>query len=141
FEEQYCLCGQTIREPPIPCGTPLPSCNQPCSRQHSCDHPPLHNCHAEPECPPCTVLTQKPCYGAHEIRANIPCFLNDVSCGRPCDKKLLCNVHRCKRICHVGQCLVNDISCQQPCIKRRVGESCDHICGLPCHGDTPCPKS
>ncbi|EJW79202.1 hypothetical protein WUBG_09888, partial [Wuchereria bancrofti] len=54
FEEQYCLCGQTIREPPIPCGTPLPSCNQPCSRQHSCDHPPLHNCHAEPECPPCT---------------------------------------------------------------------------------------
>ncbi|VIO91833.1 Uncharacterized protein BM_BM2238 [Brugia malayi] len=105
FEEQHCLCGQTVREPPIPCGTPLPPCNQPCSRQHSCNHPPMHNCHAEPECPPCTVLTQKPCYGAHEIRANIPCFLNDVSCGRPCDKKLLCNVHRCKRICHVGQCL------------------------------------
>ncbi|EJD74674.1 NF-X1 type zinc finger family protein [Loa loa] len=141
FEEQYCLCGQTVREPPIPCGTSLPLCNRPCSRQHSCDHPPMHNCHAESECPPCTVLTQKPCYGAHEIRANIPCFLNDVSCGRPCNKELLCNVHRCKRICHAGQCLVNNTSCQQPCTKRRVEEACDHICGLPCHGDTSCPKS
>ncbi|VDO34646.1 unnamed protein product, partial [Onchocerca flexuosa] len=140
FDEQYCLCGQTIREPPIPCGTSLPPCDQPCSRQHSCDHPPMHSCHAEPECPPCTVLTQKPCYGAHEIRSNIPCFLNDVSCGRPCDKKLLCSVHRCKRICHPGECLVNNASCQQPCTKRRVGETCDHICGLPCHGDTSCPK-
>uniref|UniRef100_A0A8R1Y3S1 R3H domain-containing protein n=1 Tax=Onchocerca volvulus TaxID=6282 RepID=A0A8R1Y3S1_ONCVO len=141
FDEQYCLCGHTIREPPVPCGTSLPPCDQPCSRQHSCDHPPMHSCHAEPECPPCTVLTQKPCYGAHEIRSNIPCFLNDVSCGRPCDKKLLCNVHRCKRICHAGECLVNNASCQQPCTKRRVGEACDHICGLPCHGDTSCPKT
>ncbi|CAG9531688.1 unnamed protein product [Cercopithifilaria johnstoni] len=141
FEEQYCLCGHTVREPPVPCGTSLPSCDQPCSRQHSCDHFPMHSCHAEPECPPCTVLTQKPCYGAHEIRANIPCFLNEVSCGRPCDKELSCKVHRCKRICHAGQCLVNETLCQQPCSKRRVGESCDHICGLPCHGDTPCPKS
>uniref|UniRef100_A0A915PH42 R3H domain-containing protein n=1 Tax=Setaria digitata TaxID=48799 RepID=A0A915PH42_9BILA len=140
FEEQYCLCGHTVREPPIPCGAPLPTCDQPCSRQHPCDHPPMHNCHAEPECPPCTVLTQKPCYGAHEIRTNIPCFLNDVSCGRPCDKQLQCNVHRCKRICHAGQCLANN-TCQQPCTKRRSGEACDHICGLQCHGDTPCPKS
>lgn len=67
FEEQYCLCGRTVREPPVPCGTSLPPCDHPCSRQHSCDHPPVHNCHAEPECPPCTVLTQKPCYGAHEV--------------------------------------------------------------------------
>uniref|UniRef100_A0A158Q728 R3H domain-containing protein n=1 Tax=Elaeophora elaphi TaxID=1147741 RepID=A0A158Q728_9BILA len=141
FEEQYCLCGKTVREPPIPCGTSLPLCDQPCSRQHPCDHPPMHNCHAEPECPPCTVLTEKPCYGAHEIRANIPCFLSDVSCGCPCDRKLSCNVHRCKRICHAGECLVNNASCQQPCSKRRVGEACDHICGLPCHGDTPCPKT
>ncbi|VDK83596.1 unnamed protein product [Litomosoides sigmodontis] len=141
FEEQYCLCGQTIREPPVPCGTSLPPCNQACSRQHSCDHPPMHSCHAESECPPCTVLTQKPCYGAHEIRSNIPCFLNDVSCGRPCDKELSCKIHRCKRICHAGQCLVNETICQQPCNRRRIGEACDHICGLPCHGDTPCPKT
>lgn len=67
FQEQYCLCGKTVREPPIPCGTPLPTCDAPCSRTHSCSHPPLHTCHAEPECPPCTVLTAKECYGRHEV--------------------------------------------------------------------------
>ncbi|KHN73645.1 Transcriptional repressor NF-X1 -like protein [Toxocara canis] len=142
FEEQYCLCGHTVREPPIPCGTSLPPCDQPCSRQHACDHPPMHNCHAEPECPPCTVLTEKPCYGGHEIRANIPCYLNDVSCGRPCEKNLPCGMHTCKRTCHPGPCLtLENPVCKQPCPVRRTQEACDHICGLPCHGTEPCPKS
>uniref|UniRef100_A0A915AKK1 NF-X1-type domain-containing protein n=1 Tax=Parascaris univalens TaxID=6257 RepID=A0A915AKK1_PARUN len=142
FEEQYCLCGHTVREPPIPCGTPLPPCDQPCSRQHACDHPPMHNCHAEPECPPCTVLTEKSCYCGREVRANIPCYLNDVSCGRPCEKELPCGIHLCKRICHLGPCLTPENPvCKQPCTVRRTQGACDHICGLSCHGTEPCPKS
>uniref|UniRef100_A0A183EJS6 TIL domain-containing protein n=1 Tax=Gongylonema pulchrum TaxID=637853 RepID=A0A183EJS6_9BILA len=66
--------------------------------------------------------------------------LDDVSCGRPCSKELPCGVHYCKRICHPGPCLANNAPCQQPCTVRRFGEACDHICGLPCHGNTPCPK-
>ncbi|VDN03530.1 unnamed protein product, partial [Thelazia callipaeda] len=141
FEEQFCLCRRTVRQPPIPCGAALPPCSYPCSRQHPCNHPPMHTCHVEPKCPPCTVLTQKPCYGGHEIRSNIPCYLNNVSCGRPCGKELPCGVHQCKRICHAQSCLVSGTLCQQMCTKRRVGQACDHICGSPCHGKAPCPKT
>ncbi|OZC11618.1 NF-X1 type zinc finger [Onchocerca flexuosa] len=104
-------------------------CVRRCKKLKTCQN---HRCQAI-----CCVDEEHVCM---QIRSNIPCFLNDVSCGRPCDKKLLCSVHRCKRICHPGECLVNNASCQQPCTKRRVGETCDHICGLPCHGDTSCPK-
>ncbi|VDN52495.1 unnamed protein product [Dracunculus medinensis] len=142
FEEQYCLCGATFREPPVPCGAPLPSCDQLCSREHACEHSPTHKCHSDPECPPCTVLTQKPCYGNHEVRSNIPCYLNDVSCGKPCGLDVSCGIHRCPRICHPGSCLTGNDVCKQPCPIRRIGgESCDHPCALPCHGSTPCPPS
>lgn len=67
FEELYCECGSSVLYPPIPCGTRRPECSRPCSRPHSCEHPALHNCHSQPVCPPCTVLTQKYCYGKHEV--------------------------------------------------------------------------
>uniref|UniRef100_A0A914V664 RING-type domain-containing protein n=1 Tax=Plectus sambesii TaxID=2011161 RepID=A0A914V664_9BILA len=67
FEEQRCLCGVTVREPPIPCGASLPPCSEPCAREHSCDHPVMHNCHSEVDCPLCTALTRKWCYGKHEV--------------------------------------------------------------------------
>ncbi|VDD86277.1 unnamed protein product [Enterobius vermicularis] len=139
---KYCLCGKTVREPPIPCGTPLPTCDAPCSRTHSCSHPPLHTCHAEPECPPCTVLTAKECYGRHEMRANIPCYLNEVSCGKPCNAPLPCGVHFCKRTCHPPPCVpAEDYVCKQPCPIKRTDGDCEHPCGLPCHGSSVCPKS
>ena len=67
FEELYCECGSSVLYPPIPCGTRRPECSKPCSRPHSCEHPTLHPCHSQPVCPPCTVLTQKYCYGKHEV--------------------------------------------------------------------------
>nr|CAD7444453.1 unnamed protein product [Timema bartmani] len=66
FDELYCECGASVLYPPVPCGTRRPSCSKPCSRPHPCEHPPIHNCHSEPTCPLCTVLTQKYCYGKHE---------------------------------------------------------------------------
>lgn len=67
FEELYCECGASVMYPPIPCGTKRPHCTRPCTRQHDCDHESLHSCHSQPECPPCTVLTAKICYGGHEV--------------------------------------------------------------------------
>lgn len=67
FDELYCECGASVMYPPIPCGTRRPECSKPCSRTHSCEHPTLHNCHSQAVCPPCTVLTQKYCYGKHEV--------------------------------------------------------------------------
>uniref|UniRef100_A0A1I8AWJ7 R3H domain-containing protein n=1 Tax=Steinernema glaseri TaxID=37863 RepID=A0A1I8AWJ7_9BILA len=141
FEEQYCMCGRTVRMPPIPCGAPLPLCNYPCTRPHPCGHPQFHTCHSEEQCPPCTALTSKYCFGEHEIRNNVPCHQNHVCCGKPCDKMLACGVHKCKRTCHPGECARPGEVCRQPCSIVRKNQACEHICGLPCHGMTPCKQS
>ena len=39
FDELTCTCGAEVLLPPIPCGTKPPECSQPCSREHSCNHP------------------------------------------------------------------------------------------------------
>lgn len=67
FDELYCRCGFSFIRPPIRCGTRLPSCTMPCSREHECSHPPTHICHDEDECPPCIALTEKLCFGGHEV--------------------------------------------------------------------------
>ena len=41
YEELTCHCGGEVMLPPIPCGTAPPTCNLPCARIHSCDHPGL----------------------------------------------------------------------------------------------------
>lgn len=68
FEELYCHCRSSVIYPPVPCGTKPPTCDKPCRREHDCDHPPLHTCHSDRECPPCIVFTDKLCYGGHEVR-------------------------------------------------------------------------
>ncbi|EYB86229.1 hypothetical protein Y032_0283g1329 [Ancylostoma ceylanicum] len=138
FEEQFCHCGRTMRPPPVPCGAPLPECDEPCARPHPCNHPVTHRCHGEERCPPCTALTEKWCYGKHEIRKNIPCHLEAVSCGRLCDKPLGCGVHNCNRNCHAGDCMREGEKCTRPCMVLRP---CEHTCSLPCHGTAPCPES
>ncbi|TKR78235.1 hypothetical protein L596_019074 [Steinernema carpocapsae] len=140
FEEQYCMCGKTVRLPPVPCGSPLPICHELCSRPHPCGHQQSHTCHADPECPPCTYLVSKYCFGEHEIRNNIPCYQNHVSCGNPCDKPLPCGVHKCKKACHKGECASPTDMCRQPCPGVRENE-CGHFCGLPCHGTELCKPS
>ncbi|XP_071340974.1 transcriptional repressor NF-X1 [Trachinotus anak] len=138
FDELTCHCGLTVLYPPIPCGTKPPECKNLCTRRHECDHPVFHNCHSEEKCPPCTYLTQKWCMGKHEQRSNIPCHLQDISCGLACNKLLPCEMHRCRRICHRGDCLAEG-SCQQPCILLRP--DCGHPCSVPCHKGSSCPRT
>lgn len=138
FDELTCHCGLTVLYPPIPCGTKPPECKSICTRRHECDHPVFHNCHSEEKCPPCTYLTQKWCMGNHEQRSNIPCHLQDISCGLTCHKELPCEMHRCRRICHRGDCLAEGI-CQQPCVLPRP--DCGHPCAASCHKGSSCPRS
>ncbi|KAJ4450805.1 hypothetical protein ANN_02235 [Periplaneta americana] len=165
FDELYCECGASVLYPPVPCGTRRPECTKPCSRPHSCEHPALHNCHSEPSCPPCTVLTQKYCYGKHEdvskldrsstpgdktggeeevtpLRKSVPCHQKELSCGLPCNVSLPCGHHRCILPCHKGPCLKEDQICTQPCTTPR--SLCGHNCAAPCHDgtcpDTPCKE-
>ncbi|KAM3593288.1 uncharacterized protein V6R79_009562 [Siganus canaliculatus] len=138
FDELTCHCGLSVLYPPIACGTKPPECKNLCTRRHECDHPVFHNCHSEDKCPPCTYLTQKWCMGKHEQRSNIPCHLQDISCGLTCNKALPCEKHRCRRICHKGECLPGG-SCQQPCALPRP--DCGHPCAAPCHEGNSCPRS
>uniref|UniRef100_A0A8C1Z754 Transcriptional repressor NF-X1 n=1 Tax=Cyprinus carpio TaxID=7962 RepID=A0A8C1Z754_CYPCA len=117
FDELACYCGETVLFPPIPL---------------------FHSCHSEERCPPCTYLTKKWCMGNHEQRSNIPCHLQDISCGLAGDKLLPCGSHRCKKICHRGECQAEG-ECKQPCIHPRP--SCGHPCAAPCHPGTPCPPT
>lgn len=139
FDELTCRCGAEVLLPPIPCGTKPPECHQPCTREHPCGHPVRHNCHSEEKCPPCTELMKKKCMGGHEIRANIPCSLQDISCGMPCRKPLPCGEHTCQKTCHKGNCLEEGEACTQLCHRKR--ELCEHICGAPCHGEEHCPST
>ncbi|XP_044196007.1 transcriptional repressor NF-X1 [Thunnus albacares] len=138
FDELTCHCGLTVLYPPIPCGTKPPECKNLCTRRHECDHPVFHNCHSEEKCPPCTYLTQKWCMGKHEQRSNIPCHLQDISCGLTCNKELPCETHRCRRICHRGDCLPEG-GCRQPCTLPRP--DCGHPCSAPCHKGSSCPRT
>uniref|UniRef100_A0A674C357 Nuclear transcription factor, X-box binding 1 n=1 Tax=Salmo trutta TaxID=8032 RepID=A0A674C357_SALTR len=138
FDELACHCGVSVLFPPIACGTKPPECKNPCTRRHECDHPVFHNCHSEEKCPPCTYLTQKWCMGKHERRSNIPCHLQDISCGLACNKVLLCDLHRCRRICHRAECLAEGV-CRQPCLLPRP--NCGHPCNAPCHKGTSCPRN
>ncbi|KAI3355372.1 hypothetical protein L3Q82_018214 [Scortum barcoo] len=138
FDELTCHCGLTVLYPPIACGTKPPECKNMCTRRHECDHPVFHNCHSEEKCPPCTYLTKKWCMGKHEQRSNIPCHLQDISCGLTCNKTLPCEMHRCKRICHRGECVAEG-GCQQPCVLPRP--DCGHPCSAPCHQGSSCPRT
>ncbi|XP_051970866.1 transcriptional repressor NF-X1-like isoform X2 [Xyrauchen texanus] len=135
FDELACYCGETVLYPPVPCGTRPPECKNLCTRRHECDHPVFHSCHSDEICPPCTYLTKKWCMGNHEERRNIPCHLQDISCGLLCEKLLPCGSHRCKRICHRGECQAEG-ECKQPCTHPKPG--CGHPCAAPCHTGTLC---
>lgn len=143
FEELFCECGVEVLYPPVPCGTKPPPCSRPCSRQHDCEHPALHPCHSDTHCPPCTVLTQKYCYGNHELRKSIPCHQKEFSCGLPCNKELPCGRHKCIQLCHKEECLRLGAVCTQPCISPRP--TCQHPCSAPCHEgscpDVPCKET
>lgn len=134
-----CYCGQTVLEPPIPCGTQI-QCNYQCPRPPPpCGHPRTqHTCHEEPSlCPPCPFLATKSCACGKKMVGNVRCSLeNDkVSCGTTCGKYvsfpsslegaylfitlsrrlMACGFHHCERPCHGDDCG----ACTAPCGKSR----------------------
>lgn len=130
FEEMICACGQTILEPPIPCGTRM-NCRYPCARPPPpCGHPKAqHACHEDPTpCPPCPFLASKQCACGKKVVPNVRCSQEKVSCGTPCGRLVIwyltmmgvlnkgsrflisfvrllaCGFHHCDRLCHGDSC-------------------------------------
>jgi hypothetical protein len=148
FEDIVCPCGRTIQEAPIVCGTPPLNCPYDCVRPRVCGHPSSrHACHSSGDCPACTILVNKPCLGGHTTVKNIPCFKQDVSCGKVCGKQMRCELHSCARACHGGPCELPDApvaeagpsSCGHKCELAR--ESCEHTCQATCHPGEKCPDT
>lgn len=86
------------------------------------------------------------CLGGHET-VLMNCYQAKItSCGRACDRKLVCSNHTCQKPCHAVKELNNENQdenceeCTSPCIKKRpVG--CTHPCSRPCHDlQKPCKK-
>lgn len=142
FTDLTCACGKTSIPPPLPCGTPPPSCQLPCSIPQTCCHPASHSCHYG-DCPPCPVPAAKECIGGHVVLRNIPCGSKDIRCNELCGKIRQCGLHACGRTCHPPPCdnqsAVQGIraSCGQTCGAPR--RDCRHTCIDPCHPSSPCP--
>ncbi|KAF9908951.1 FKBP12-associated protein [Linnemannia zychae] len=139
FDELSCSCGRTVLYPPIACGTSIPKCRYTCTRERTCGHDShaTHPCHPDSEpCPPCTVFVAKPCMCRKSKMPNVPCYITQPSCGKTCDKRLDCGLHKCVKSCHSGECSTEP--CSQACPRPR--KSCGHRCGAACHGQDPCPE-
>lgn len=142
FTDLTCACGRTSIPPPLPCGTPHPSCQLPCSVPQPCGHPASHSCHFG-DCPPCSVPVAKECIGGHVVLRNIPCGSKDIRCNKLCGKTRQCGLHACGRTCHPSPCdnlssvQGSRASCGQTCGAPR--RDCRHTCTAPCHPSSPCP--
>lgn len=146
FTDLTCACGKTSIPPPLPCGTPLPSCQLPCLIPQPCGHLSTHSCHFG-ECPPCSVPVAKECIGGHVVLRNIPCGSKDIRCNKPCGKTRQCGLHACGRTCHPPPCDSDNsasvtslkVSCGQVCGAPR--RDCRHTCKAPCHPSASCPDA
>jgi len=134
MDEVTCECGASVIYPPVPCGTPIPTCTRPCSRVRPCEHVSGHPCHTGP-CPPCVELIPKPCACGSRVFPAVQCS-RAVSCGTICKKPLSCGRHECPRACHAGDCLPEGTACPSKCGATR---SCGHTCEAACHGNSDCP--
>lgn len=133
-----CICGKTLLQPPLPCGTKRPICHHPCSRIKECGHPCALECHEDP-CPPCDFLVNKLC-SCQKYMINLVSCSKEVSCGEPCDKLLKCG-HICGEVCHSGSCPKENDSdgCGKKCGKNR--NDCKHKCLSLCHpNEKECPQ-
>ncbi|KAI9457906.1 hypothetical protein HD554DRAFT_2029782 [Boletus coccyginus] len=141
FEELVCLCGRTVLDPPIACGTRL-RCVYPCARPApACGHSHVpHACHegSGGKCPPCPFLTEKVCACGKKRVPHVRCAQERVSCGSMCGKPLGCGFHHCERLCHADACG----TCTAVCGKSR--KSClpaQHPCAQMCHAPAACPET
>ncbi|XP_031492196.1 NF-X1-type zinc finger protein NFXL1 [Nymphaea colorata] len=145
FTDLSCACGKTYIPPPVPCGTPPPDCQLPCSVPQPCGHTASHSCHFS-DCPPCAVPVAKECVGNHVVLRNVPCGSRDIRCNRLCGKTRQCGIHACTKICHPPPCDSLDcsengsrlkVSCGQVCGAPR--RDCRHTCAAICHPMAACP--
>ncbi|CAL9216942.1 unnamed protein product [Arabidopsis halleri] len=144
FTDLACACGKTSIPPPLPCGTPVPSCQLPCSVPQPCGHSATHGCHFG-DCMPCSVPMEKKCIGGHVVLRNIPCGLKDIRCNKICGKTRCCGMHACARACHPKPCDNGGnasvtglrVTCGQTCGAPR--RDCRHTCAALCHPSAPCP--
>lgn len=145
FSDLSCACGKTVIPPPLPCGTPPPSCQHPCAIPQVCGHSSTHSCHFG-DCPPCSIPVAKECIGGHVVLRNIPCGSRDIRCNQLCGKTRQCGMHACARTCHPAPC---DSPCESPTgsgLKASCGQicgaprrDCRHTCTASCHPSAPCP--
>ncbi|KAM0043580.1 putative chromatin regulator PHD family [Helianthus debilis subsp. tardiflorus] len=144
FTDLTCACGRSSIPPPLPCGTPPPSCQYPCSVPQPCGHVSSHSCHFG-DCPPCSVPIPKECIGGHVVLRNIPCGSKDIRCNKLCGKTRQCGMHACLRTCHPAPCDSTTsggstsvkASCGQTCGAPR--RDCRHTCTSLCHPYGACP--
>ncbi|KAL6861718.1 hypothetical protein ACP4OV_017418 [Aristida adscensionis] len=148
FTDLTCACGRTSIPPPLPCGTPTPSCPHQCSVPQPCGHPASHSCHFG-DCPPCVAPVMRECIGGHVMLRNIPCGSKDIRCNQPCGKNRQCGLHACGRTCHPPPCdqpPANGDASSSSGVKASCGQvcgvprrECKHTCTAPCHPSSPCP--
>ncbi|ESQ33711.1 hypothetical protein EUTSA_v10006632mg [Eutrema salsugineum] len=144
FTDLACACGKTSIPPPLPCGTPVPSCQLLCSVPQPCGHSATHDYHFG-DCLPCSVPVEKKCIGGHVVLRNIPCGLKDIRCNKICGKTRRCGMHACARTCHPEPCGNGDqesqaglrVTCGQTCGAPR--RDCRHTCAALCNPSRPCP--
>ncbi|EXB45098.1 NF-X1-type zinc finger protein NFXL1 [Morus notabilis] len=143
FTDLTCACGRTSLPPPLPCGTPTPSCQLPCLVLQPCGHSSSHSCHFG-DCPPCSVPVAKECIGGHVVLRNIPCGSRDIRCNKLCGKTRQCGMHACGRTCHPPPCDAHTES--EPGLRSSCGQTCGaprrdcrHTCTAPCHPSYLCP--
>lgn len=143
FTDLMCACGRTSIPPPLPCGTPTPSCQLPCLVPQPCGHASSHSCHFG-DCPPCSVPIAKECIGGHVVLRNIPCGSKDIRCNKLCGKTRQCGMHACGRTCHPAPC-DSSMACE-PGVKSSCGQTCGaprrdcrHTCTALCHPSALCP--
>lgn len=144
-----------------------PPCLQTCAENLPCAHKCLAKCHDSVEVvtkdktfvpklpgefavekislekidhPPCSTKVAVRCLGGHETTL-MECYVarNDISCGRPCNRKLECGNHYCSLQCHTVQDITsndqdeNCENCNAPCTVERPS-GCTHGCSkIQCH--------
>ncbi|KAH0467528.1 hypothetical protein IEQ34_004766 [Dendrobium chrysotoxum] len=137
FTDLTCASGMTAISPPIPCGTPMPSCPHLCSVPQSCGLQASHSCHFG-DCPQCI--------GGHVMLANITCCSNDIRCNQQCGKTGQCGIHAYARTSHptrdssIASLSESGIrsSCGQICGSLRRGRK--HTCTALCHPLSSCAE-
>lgn len=102
--EYLCFCSK-VREPEWNRSDCPHSCGEVCgkTRRESCPHKCVLLCHPGP-CPQCTATVSKSC-GCGKTSTSVQCFASDaVVCSSTCGKLLNCQLHECKKTCHMEGC-------------------------------------